>query len=68
MKSMQNTLVVENFSSKQDISNRKINEVKIYKNMIRPDVKITIYIIYTYLNSIIARYRNQSLQSNNSRS
>ena len=57
MKSMQNTMVVENFNSEQDISNRKKNKVKIYKNMIKSDLKMhTIYIVYTYLNIIIARY------------
>ena len=41
MKSMQNTMVVENFNSEQDISNRKKNKVKIYKSMIKSDLRKT---------------------------
>ena len=56
IESMHNTEIVENYcNSKQDISNRK-SKIKIYKNMIKPDLKMhTIYIIYTHIH-IIARY------------
>ena len=51
---MHNTMIIENFNSKQDISNRK-STIKIYKDMKKPDLK-KIHSIY-----IIARYRNQVL-------
>ena len=57
---MHNTMVIENFNSKQDISYK--TKIKIYINMIKPDFKMhNICTIYTYLSMIIARYWNQSL-------